>query len=592
MGAQLPRRDRHPNQRMAAARRYRLGSPGRRHDQGLRLRRTLLLRSADGPRDSRFGDGQVHAIDATTSIAPRSYPGPERHRARRRPPVREHRSASRWTPASRGSRRTSSRSASRRLFGPTLSRGTQGDLPKPRQRHRGSVRSRLQRSETASTCAIMNPGSDGKFAAAPSTTAPAWTTTTIARNRRLPCTARPRCLRPSASTGASSSWRASPSPQRFWLQASYVYSSLRGQLRRRGQRGLRRPDRPRHQRGLRLPAVPAQRLRAPLPRPAARSPPRRLLHDALRSVGRPRRRACARARRSTSTATSTATTARSFSSCPGAPPDGCRRNGKRTSRSSIRSTIGPVTATLQAYVFNLFNNQIRDLPGHHLDDQPQVGYPDTIYDPNQASSNGNYGLITGRQPPRLFRGGAEGLLLRKLSPEVTVAAGTRLGPYEVLSPLGSGGMGEVWRARDARLSREVAIKVLPAAVASDPERLKRFEKEARSASALNHPTIVTIYDIGATDGVSWIAMETRRGEDAAASCSPTAPFPSKRLLQLVTARGRGPGQGARGRDRAPGPEARERHGHEGRPRQDPGLRPGQAVAPRDRAAARARNCRR
>ena len=72
-------------------------------------------------------------------------------------------------------------------------------------------------------------------------------------------------------------------------------------------------------------------------------------------------------------------------------------------------------------------------------------------------------------------------------------------------------MGEVYRARDTRLSRDVAVKVLPAAVASDPERLNRFETEARSASALNHPAIVTIYDVGQTDGVSWIAMELVEG---------------------------------------------------------------------------------
>ena len=90
--------------------------------------------------------------------------------------------------------------------------------------------------------------------------------------------------------------------------------------------------------------------------------------------------------------------------------------------------------------------------------------------------------------------------------------GSRLGPYEVLGPLGAGGMGEVWRARDTRLSREVAVKVLPAEVSSDPSRLKRFEKEAQAASALNHPNIVTIYDIGSSDSVSWIAMERVEGK--------------------------------------------------------------------------------
>jgi hypothetical protein len=115
---------------------------------------------------------------------------------------------------------------------------------------------------------------------------------------------------------------------------------------------------------------------------------------------------------------------------------------------------------------------------------------------------------------------------------VALASGTRLGPYEVLSTLGAGGMGEVYRARDTRLEREVAIKVLPAEVAGDASRLKRFEKEARSASALNHPNIVTIYDIGQMDSVSWIAMELVAGKTLREVLADGA-LPVKRLLQIA-----------------------------------------------------------
>ncbi len=116
---------------------------------------------------------------------------------------------------------------------------------------------------------------------------------------------------------------------------------------------------------------------------------------------------------------------------------------------------------------------------------------------------------------------------------MTLSGGARLGPYEVLAPLGAGGMGEVYRARDSRLSREVAIKVLPAELASDVARLRRFEKEARSASALNHPNIVTIYDIGSEGGVSYIAMERVEGvtlRDLLAS----GPLSIKKLLQIAS----------------------------------------------------------
>src|SRR5499426_726350 len=112
-----------------------------------------------------------------------------------------------------------------------------------------------------------------------------------------------------------------------------------------------------------------------------------------------------------------------------------------------------------------------------------------------------------------------------------LAPATRLGTYEVLSPLGAGGMGEVYRARDTRLGREVAIKILPPAVSADPDRLARFEREARSASALNHPNIVTIYEIGVADSVSYISMELVQGttlRDLLAG----GPLPTKRLLAL------------------------------------------------------------
>ena len=90
---------------------------------------------------------------------------------------------------------------------------------------------------------------------------------------------------------------------------------------------------------------------------------------------------------------------------------------------------------------------------------------------------------------------------------MTVSTGSRLGPYEILAPLGAGGMGEVYRARDQRLRRDVAIKVLAADLSADADRRKRFEQEARAASSLNHPNIVTIYDIGSADGTVYIAME-------------------------------------------------------------------------------------
>ena len=95
---------------------------------------------------------------------------------------------------------------------------------------------------------------------------------------------------------------------------------------------------------------------------------------------------------------------------------------------------------------------------------------------------------------------------------MSLPSGTTLGPYEILGPLGAGGMGEVYRARDTRLNRTIAIKVLPSGLADDRDRLRRFEQEAQAASALNHPNILTIHDIGHEAGVAFIAMEWVQGK--------------------------------------------------------------------------------
>src|SRR6266849_779057 len=97
-------------------------------------------------------------------------------------------------------------------------------------------------------------------------------------------------------------------------------------------------------------------------------------------------------------------------------------------------------------------------------------------------------------------------------PSMPLSPGVRLGPYDILAPLGSGAMGEVYRAHDPRLGREVAIKVLPAAFSADPERLRRFEQEARAAAALNHPNILAVYDIGTHDGAPYIVSELLNGD--------------------------------------------------------------------------------
>src|SRR6202030_830742 len=96
-----------------------------------------------------------------------------------------------------------------------------------------------------------------------------------------------------------------------------------------------------------------------------------------------------------------------------------------------------------------------------------------------------------------------------------LAPGAKLGPYEILAPLGAGGMGEVYRARDTRLERTVAIKILPAHLSNDPEAKERFDREARAISSLSHPHICRLYDVGVHDGNSYLVMEYLEGETLA-----------------------------------------------------------------------------
>src|SRR5256885_927332 len=112
------------------------------------------------------------------------------------------------------------------------------------------------------------------------------------------------------------------------------------------------------------------------------------------------------------------------------------------------------------------------------------------------------------------------------------SAGTRVGPYVLGAPLGSGGMGEVYFARDTRLDRKVALKILPPQHAADDHRANRFRIEARAASALSHPNVATIYDVGESDGVRFIAMEYVEGRTLADMIA-AAPLTSADLVAIA-----------------------------------------------------------
>ena len=165
---------------------------------------------------------------------------------------------------------------------------------------------------------------------------------------------------------------------------------------------------------------------------------------------------------------------------------------------------------------------------------------------------------------------------------MAVSTGTRLGPYEILSPLGAGGMGEVYCAADSRLKRRVAVKILPPALAADPDRLARFQREAEVLASLNHPHIATIFgleDMTSTDagpaGVKALVMELIEGPTLADRIA-QGPIPMDEALSIAKQIAGGAGGGARARHRPSRPEAGQHQGPRGRHREGAGLRTGQA----------------
>ena len=118
---------------------------------------------------------------------------------------------------------------------------------------------------------------------------------------------------------------------------------------------------------------------------------------------------------------------------------------------------------------------------------------------------------------------------------MSLAPGRRLGPYEIVAPLGAGGMGEVFRARDTRLGREVALKVLPEAFAQDRDRRARFEREARAVAALSHPHIVALHDVGEEQGTAYAVTELLEGETLRAVLR-RGPLPVRKAVEQAVPR--------------------------------------------------------
>jgi serine/threonine protein kinase len=141
-----------------------------------------------------------------------------------------------------------------------------------------------------------------------------------------------------------------------------------------------------------------------------------------------------------------------------------------------------------------------------------------------------------KAPPSRLRETSDGFSIDPIA--MTLAAGTRLGPYEISSQIGAGGMGVVYRARDPRLGRDVAIKVLPSLVSENETRLDRFEQEARAASALNHPNVLSVFDVGTYEGAPYIVSELLEGETLASRIA-LGPMPVRKVVPYAIQAGKG-----------------------------------------------------
>ena len=182
------------------------------------------------------------------------------------------------------------------------------------------------------------------------------------------------------------------------------------------------------------------------------------------------------------------------------------------------------------------------------DDGERTAFLDAACGGDAALRRAVESLLAGRSTASAF---LEQAAWRDAAP---LAAGTRLGPYEIVGKIGEGGMGEVYKARDTRLDRAVAIKVLPSALAADPQRRARFEREAKAIAALNHPHICTLHDVGDHDGSLFLVMEHLDGESLPARLS-QGRLPLDQALAIATevadALGAAHGQGIVHRDMKP-----------------------------------------